>query len=152
MINTTSEMRIRKEIKMALKSKSKIIKIEPAHNDDLYLWKAFISTDESSVYGKHTFELSITIPPTYPYTPPRIVFESNIFHPNINSNGLICISSLGKDWSPALTIEKSLYSILSLLDEPNPMDPLRPEAAELYLSDKDGYKERCREEVGGNNS
>lgn len=145
--NTTTEMRLRKELKMALRSKSSQIQIKPCENNDLYQWKAFIIPDKTSVYHNSKFELMIKIPPTYPYTPPRIVFVTPIFHPNINTNGLICISSLGKDWSPALTIEKSLYSILSLLDEPNPLDPLRTDAAELYLTDKEEYKKRCQEEL-----
>ena len=145
--NTTTEMRIKKEAKMTKKNRSKQINIYPAYDDNLYHWKAVVVPDKTSLYHDCNFELNITIPETYPYTPPRIVFDTPIFHPNINSNGLICISSLGKDWSPALTIEKSIYCILSLLDEPNPLDPLRPEAAELFLSDKKEYKRRCREVI-----
>jgi len=35
------------------------------------------------------------------------------------------------NWSPALTISKVLLSICSLLNEPNPDDPLVPEIARL---------------------
>tara|TARA_B100000575_G_scaffold249104_1_gene215306 strand:- start:258 stop:455 length:198 start_codon:yes stop_codon:yes gene_type:complete len=39
-------------------------------------------------------------------------------------------------WTPALTIDKILLSIISMLSDPNPLHPLEPDIAELYLIDK----------------
>lgn len=144
-INSTTEIRIKKEINFYAKNRTKELIIEPCVNGDLYQWKAFIKPSETSVYHDTILELSISFPSTYPYAPPKIVFVTPIYHPNINTNGSICISTLAKDWSPALTVEKTLYSIMSLLDEPNARDPLRPDAAELYLSDEKAYYEKCRD-------
>ena len=46
---------------------------------------------------------------------------------------------LKENWSPALTISKVLISICSLLDDPNPDDPLVPDIARQFKSNRDAY-------------
>lgn len=52
---------------------------------------------------------------------------------------------LKDQWSPALTISKVLLSISSLLTDPNPDDPLVPEIAHLYKTDRQQYFQTARE-------
>ena len=116
-------------------------------NDDILKWECILKGSENTVYEKGIFRLSITFPENYPFKPPRIKFITRIFHPNINSNGNICLDILNKNWSPVLTISKILISILSLLDDPNPSDPLDPKAAELYLKDKDEFRNTAKKYI-----
>jgi ubiquitin-conjugating enzyme E2 D/E len=108
-------------------------------DNDLYNWDATIIGPEKTPYEGGVFKLAITFPNDYPFKPPKIKFITRIYHPNINKYGSICLDILKNNWSPALTICKTLLSISSLLSDPNPNDPLDPTAADLYIKDKEQY-------------
>ncbi|KAA8911203.1 hypothetical protein TRICI_003925 [Trichomonascus ciferrii] len=64
-----------------------------------------------------------------PFKPPRMKFDTKIYHPNISSQtGAICLDILKDAWSPILTLKSSLISLQSLLQSPEPNDPQDAEA------------------------
>ena len=111
----------------------------PCDEFNLYKWQATIMGPSNSPYQDGVFYLNIDFPSDYPFKPPKINFKTKIYHCNVNSSGGICLDILKDQWSPALTINKILLSICSLMDDPNPNDPLVPEIANLYLTDREKH-------------
>ena len=104
-------------------------------NENIFTWEASIIGPEKTPYENGVFKLLIFFPDDYPFKPPKVKFDTRIFHPNINKHGSICLDILSKNWSPALTISKVLLSICSLLNDPNPDDPLDARVADIYQKD-----------------
>uniref|UniRef100_A0A8C5ZEQ7 E2 ubiquitin-conjugating enzyme n=1 Tax=Marmota marmota marmota TaxID=9994 RepID=A0A8C5ZEQ7_MARMA len=78
--------------------------------DDLFHWQATIMGPNDSPYQGGVFFLTIHFPTDYPFKPPKVAFTTKIYHPNINSNGSICLDILRSQWSPALTVSKGRNS------------------------------------------
>ncbi|KAK8643192.1 hypothetical protein V6N13_012498 [Hibiscus sabdariffa] len=130
--------RITKELKDLQKDPPVSCSAGPA-GDDMFHWQATIMGPADSPYAGGVFLVSIHFPPDYPFKPPKVSFKTKVYHPNINSNGSICLDILKEQWSPALTVSKVLLSICSLLADPNPDDPLEPEIAHTYKTDRTKY-------------
>ncbi|KAK5790294.1 hypothetical protein VI817_007581 [Penicillium citrinum] len=118
---------------------------EPQPLLQIFHWQATIMGPGDSPYSGGVFFLTINFPTDYPFKPPKVHFTTRIYHPNINSNGSICLDILRDQWSPALTISKVLLSICSMLTDPNPDDPLVPEIAHVYKTDRPRYEATARE-------
>ena len=117
----------------------------PVNDNDMFHWQATIMGPGDSPYQGGVFFLNIHFPTDYPFKPPKCTFTTKIYHPNINSNGSICLDILKDQWSPALTIGKVLLSISSLLTDPNPDDPLVPEIANVYKTNRAQYEATAKE-------
>ena len=117
----------------------------PLNDSDLFKWQATIMGPDDSPYSGGVFFLSIDFSTDYPFKPPKVMFITKIYHPNINSNGSICVDILKDNWSPAITVEKLLLSIVLLLCDPNPADPLVPDIANQYKNDRSKFDSTARE-------
>ena len=134
-----------------LKSEINELKISPPLNcsagpiveSNLFKWQGTIIGPEGTPYAGGIFNISIDFTNDYPFKPPKMIFNTKIYHCNINSFGAICLDILKDQWSPALTISKVLLSICSLLDQPNPDDPLVQEIATLYKTNKQEHDRRA---------
>jgi ubiquitin-conjugating enzyme E2 D/E len=86
-----------------------------------------------SPYSGGVFFLAIHFPTDYPFKPPKVNFTTRIYHPNINTNGSICLDILRDQWSPALTISKGTHT-------PLPSAAVHPHAYAtlLQLAHRDG--------------
>ena len=90
--------------------------------------------------------IDIEIPQDYPFKPPKMQFDTKIWHPNISSQtGAICLDILKNEWTPALTIRTALISLQALLSAPEPDDPQDAEVANMYKSDRAEFEAHAKE-------
>merc|ERR1712060_700902 len=85
--------------------------------------------------------IDIQLPNDYPFVPPKMKFDTKIWHPNISSeSGAICLDILKNEWSPALTIRTALISLQALMSAPEPDDPQDAVVAKQYKEDVNQFK------------
>merc|ERR1711862_642608 len=87
-------------------------------------------------YERGVFQLELFLPADYPMVPPKVRFLTEIYHPNVDKVGRICLDILKNKWSPALQIRTVLLSIQALLSSPNPDDPLDNSVGEVWLKNE----------------
>ena len=85
--------RINKELQDLARDPPAQLSAGPA-GEDMFCWQATIMGPPDSPYQGGLFFLTIHFPSDYPFKPPKVVFTTKIYHPNINSNGSICLDIL----------------------------------------------------------
>jgi len=116
-----------------------------ASEKDIKYWKIIFSGIGGTPYEYGNWVISVTFPDDFPFKPPKVRFETKIYHCNISNDGSICLDILKDQWSPSLTMEKVMVSIGALLTDPNPMDPLDVVKAGTYRDNQMEYWRQVRE-------
>lgn len=102
-------------------------------------------------YEGGIFKLEIRIPDRYPFEPPQVQFVTQIYHPNIDTAGRICLDVLKSppqgSWKPSQNISTILTSIQLLLSEPNPDDGLMADISQEYKSNRPTFLRKAKEWV-----
>ena len=119
--------RIGKELNDLMKSPDEYpdVVFGPVCENDLFNHKATILGPKNSPYENGIFFLNVKLPKDYPFKPPKIKFETKIYHPNIvfrnsSNDGSICCCFIPTkdDWSPKYTIINLLNMIRDLIANP----------------------------------
>ncbi|KAF4588686.1 Ubiquitin-conjugating enzyme E2 15 [Pleurotus pulmonarius] len=128
-------------------------------DNDLYEWEVIIIGPQDTLYEGGFFKARLSFPPEFPLLPPKMRFITPMWHPNIYSDGTVCVSILhapgddqygyedaGERWMPVHTVESILVSVISLLssDKPNLDSPANVDAAKEVRTDFEGYKKKVR--------
>lgn len=129
--------------------------VELGNDDNLYEWKVYIEGPKDTFYEGGIFPLVMKFPTDYPMSPPTVMFTCDFWHPNVYSDGKVCISILhppGHDemsgelaaerWLPTQTVTTILLSITSLLNSPNVSSPANVDASVEWRKDKEAYRKR----------
>ncbi|ODV96947.1 hypothetical protein PACTADRAFT_32446 [Pachysolen tannophilus NRRL Y-2460] len=157
---TTAQRRLLKEYQQLAKDPPEGIVAAPISEDDLFVWECLLEGPPETPYENGVFQAILNFPKDYPLSPPTLKFNPPILHPNIYSNGTVCISILhapGDDplhyeraeerWSPVQSVEKILLSVISMLAEPNPESGANIDACKLWREDRETYNKLVKEQV-----
>uniref|UniRef100_A0A0N5A8C2 E2 ubiquitin-conjugating enzyme n=1 Tax=Syphacia muris TaxID=451379 RepID=A0A0N5A8C2_9BILA len=124
-------------------------------DDDIYKWEVLVMGPPDTLYEGGFFRAVLDFPKEYPQRPPKMRFLSEIWHPNIDKEGNVCISILhepGDDrwgyekpeerWLPVHTVETILLSVISMLADPNHESPANVDAAKMQRENFPEFKKR----------
>lgn len=134
---------VMKEMRSLIDSPLEGIKIQ-INDSDVTDIQAFIEGPSGTPYSSGLFRVKLTLGKDFPQTPPKAFFLTKIFHPNVASNGEICVNTLKKDWKPDLGIKHILLTIKCLLIVPNAESALNEEAGKMLLERYDDYSQRAK--------
>lgn len=112
-------------------------------DDNIYHWNVALNGPESTPYFGFTFLLEIKMPKNYPFDKPEISFKTQIYHPNVSRKGEICMGDFSL-WKSQNTILELLNYVNYLLSFPDTNNPLEPQIASHYISNKSDYEEKAR--------
>ena len=142
-----------------LQGELKQIKNEPFYSvepdkHNASIWNVLMFGPPDTIFEGAIFKCQFKFPPSYPNNPPEFKFISPLLHPNIYTDGRVCISILheGKDeygyediserWNPSQSVHSILMSIISLLPNPNFESPANVDASILWKNNFNEYKKQ----------
>jgi len=135
--------------------------LKDLQSDDSALKKSFrdINVDESNIllwhglivpdnvpYNKGAFKIEITFPAEYPFKPPKVIFKTKIYHPNVDEKGQVCLPIINaENWKPATKTDHVVSALVALINEPEPEHPLRADLAEEFSKDRKKFNKNAEE-------
>ncbi|KAF5750340.1 putative ubiquitin-conjugating enzyme e2S [Tripterygium wilfordii] len=132
-----------KELKNLDESPPEGIKVG-VNDDDFSNIYADIEGPAGTPYENGVFRMKLLLSHDFPHSPPKGYFLTKIFHPNIASNGEICVNTLKRDWNPSLGLRHILLVVRCLLIEPFPESALNEQAGKMLLENYEEYARHAR--------
>lgn len=137
--------RVARELRTLVVTPLDGIRYVPQDDEHVTAIHVEISGPTQTPYEGGAFMVKLSLSAAFPNEPPKGVFLTKIFHPNIApSTGAICVNTLKKDWSPKLGIAHVLQVIRCLLIVPFPESSLNDEAGRLFMESYEEYARRAR--------
>ncbi|KAI4836342.1 ubiquitin-conjugating enzyme E2 [Plasmodium brasilianum] len=107
--------RIQKELHNFLKNPPINCTID-VHPNNIRIWIVTYTGLENTIYANEIYKIKIIFSDDYPLKPPTVYFlQKPPKHTHVYSNGDICLSLLGDDYNPSLSISGLILSIISML-------------------------------------
>ncbi len=145
---TAAELRLRKEFaEIDLPAHAKVT---PDPDGDITKFGVTIDlSKEDCLWKGGKYEFRVDIPYNYPHEAPKVHCDTPIYHPNIDTDGNVCLNILRADWKPVLGVNPVILGLIFLFIEPNPNDPLNHEAAKELRENPSRFKSQVTNSLRG---
>ena len=144
-IKMTAPRRLRKELTDLQECGLKSFRDIATDDDNLLRWTGLIVPDNPP-YNKGAFRIEINFPAEYPFKPPKILFKTKIYHPNIDEKGQVCLPIIStENWKPATRTDQVINALIALINDPEPEHPLRADLAEEFLKDRKKFMKNAED-------
>ncbi|KAI0932826.1 hypothetical protein AcW1_000160 [Taiwanofungus camphoratus] len=116
---SVASRRLQKEL-MEIKTQGTPVGITLLSADDFQTWYLSIEVLGDTIYAGEVFALMFRFDNQYPISSPAVQFVVDDkyqapVHPHVYSNGHICASILGNEWSPVLSVTAVCVTLQSML-------------------------------------
>ncbi|KAL0772705.1 hypothetical protein Bca101_037856 [Brassica carinata] len=169
MANNQASLLLQKQLKDLCKKPVDGFSAGLVDENNVFQWSVSIMGPPDTLYEGGFFNAIMTFPQDYPNKPPTVKFTSEVWHPNVYSDGKVCISILhppGDDpngyelaserWNPVHTnafvslelliksarVESIVLSIISMLSGPNDESPANVEAAKEWRDNRAEFRKK----------
>ncbi|CAD6574849.1 MAG: NEDD8-conjugating protein ubc12 [Tremellales sp. Tagirdzhanova-0007] len=146
---SAAQLRVQKDLtELELPNTMKTHFPDPA---DVLNFNLTITPDEG-IYKGGDFRFTFAINPNYPHEPPKVRCTQKggqIYHPNLDLEGNVCLNILREDWKPVLNLSSVMIGLQYLFLEPNPDDPLNKDAAEDLRRNREGFVQNVKTSMRG---
>ncbi|XVF03793.1 hypothetical protein REPUB_Repub05bG0023700 [Reevesia pubescens] len=114
-------------------------------SNDHEQWEAIMIGPPNSPYSGGLFFIDILFPRDYPFRPPKFIFKTKIYHPNVDRQGNVLIFSRESTlrWL-AMSTFQILLLVYSLLNDPDLDHGIEYEIGLAYIKQRDQYVETAR--------
>jgi ubiquitin-protein ligase len=109
--------------------------------EDSYRQAKLKITPPTGLWEGATFVFDVSIPISYPWDGITCICRTPIVHPNIDTDGQICLNIL-RPWKPTYTIQTVVFGLILLFIEPNAIDPLNVKAGLEMRDDPERFRAR----------
>ena len=108
-----------------------------------------LTRESDSIWKGGRYNFTIRVPNEYPHKAPVVHCDTPVYHPNIDTEGNVCLNILRADWKPVLDIGNVIMGLIFLFLEPNPNDPLNHEAAAEFRENQNRFKQNVQRSLRG---
>ncbi|XP_066491143.1 ubiquitin/ISG15-conjugating enzyme E2 L6 [Tiliqua scincoides] len=141
----TASRRVARELDEIRRSEFRCFRNIEVDKTNVLLWKGLLVPDEPP-YNKGAFRIEISFPCEYPLKPPKVRFKTEIYHPNVDEEGHVCLPIISdENWNPTTRINHVIQALIMLVNKPEPAYPLRAALAEEFDKDKKRFLSKAED-------